>query len=128
MAARALEALIPTSPARYIATGVRRIIVIMVLHGLLPGFGAVAAASAGVPARGEPTMTAASSPGGERSNPEHGCGVTLHLCSCCVSQAVVMPAVVSKLRELALAPRAAPGAERQLAHRAPDRPFRPPIR
>ena len=106
----------------------RLIVLITVLHGLLPGFGRVAMASAGVPTRGEPTVTAASPPGEEHSNPEHGCGVTLHLCSCCVSQAVVLPAVASDLRELALAPRAAPGAERQLAHREPDRPFRPPIR
>jgi hypothetical protein len=123
MAAPKVEALIPTSSARYIAPGVRLIIVITVLHGLLPGFGPVATASAGVP-----TVTAASAAGEEPSNPEHGCGVTLHLCSCCVSQPVLLPAVASGLRELAPVPRVTFGAERQLAHREPDRPFRPPIR
>ncbi len=105
----------------------RRIVVIIVLHGLLPGFGAVATASAGVPARGEPTVAAASSPGEEHSNPEDGCGVTLHLCSCCVSQPVLSPAVAPGLRELAPTTREPLGVEQGLAHREPDRPFRPPI-
>ena len=99
----------------------------MVLHGLLPGLGP-AAAAAGVPARGEPTVTAAAAPGEGHSHPEHGCGVTLHLCGCCVSQPVVVPAVAANLRELAPARSRAPGAERLAARREPARPFRPPIR
>jgi hypothetical protein len=106
---------------------VRRIVVIMVLHGLLPGFGAVATAS-GLRDRGEPIATAMSAPGDAHSNPEHGCGVTLHLCSCCVSQAVLLPAVSPALRELAPVPSEALGVEQPLAHREQDRPFRPPIR
>jgi hypothetical protein len=105
---------------------VRRVIVILVLHGLLPGFGAVGSASPGGPDRAEPTVTAASAPGHEHSSPEHGCGVTLHLCSCCVSQPVLLPAVVPVLCE-ARAPHEALGVEQRLAHREPDRPFRPPI-
>lgn len=128
MAAPTLEALIPARLSRYIASGVRRIVVIMVLHGLLPGFGPVATASVGVPGPGNPTVTAASTRDEKHSNPEHGCGVTLHLCSCCVSQPVAVPAGASGLRELAPVPRVTFGAERQLAHREPDRPFRPPIR
>lgn len=106
----------------------RRIIVIMVLYGLLPGFGPVATASAGVPDRGDQTVTAASTPGEEHSSPEHGCGVTLHLCGCCVSQPVVVPAGASGLRELAPPAGVTFGGKRQLPHREPDRPFRPPIR
>ena len=106
----------------------RLILVITVLHGLIPGFGLAATASAGVPARGQPTMMAASAPGDEHSNPEHSCGVTLHLCSCCVSQPVLMPAVAPRLREVAPVPSVSLDAERQLAHREPERPFRPPIR
>lgn len=108
--------------------GVRLLVVITVLHGLLPGFGSTAEASGGVPARGEASLTAAAIPRDEHSNPEHGCGVTLHLCSCCVSQPVVLPAVSADPRELAPAPTGAPGAERRPVRRDPDPPFRPPIR
>lgn len=128
MAAPTLEALIPAPSARYIAAGVRRVVVILVLQGLLPGFGPVALASPGVPSRGEPTVNAVSTPGDVHSGHEHGCGVTLHLCGCCAAQPVLLPAVVADLGELVPAPRATSGAERQVARRALDRPFRPPIR
>jgi hypothetical protein len=101
-------------------------VVILALHGLLPGF-PVEPAAAGVPGRAEPAVTAASAPGDDHSCPEHACGVTLHLCSCCVSQPVLVPAVAPLPRELAQGPHARLGAERLLAHRGPDRPFRPPI-
>jgi hypothetical protein len=128
MTVPALEALIPACSSRYIAAGVRRIVVILALQGLLPGLGPVALASASVPPRGEPTVNAVSTPGDEHSNSEHGCGVTLHLCGCCAAQPVLVSAVAADLGELAPAPRVTSGEERQLAPRTPDRPFRPPIR
>ena len=128
MAPPNLQALIQAVPPATLHVGVRLIVVIAVLYGFLPGFGAVAAASVRLPAQGEPTMAAASAPGDEHANPEHGCGVTLHLCGCCASQPVVVSAVGSGLRELAPVPSDALGVERQLAHREPDPPFRPPIR
>ncbi len=105
----------------------RRIVLILVLHGLLPGLGP-ATAAAGVPARGEPTVTAATAPGEGHSDSEHGCGVTLHLCGCCVSQPVAVPTVAADLRELAPAKSRTPGVERLAPRREPARPFRPPIR
>lgn len=99
----------------------------MVLRGLLPGFGPVATASASVPRSDEPTVMAAPAPDEECANPEHACGVTLHLCGCCASQPVVLPALAG-LCDLVAAPSRVLDVKHLLAHREPDRPFRPPIR
>jgi hypothetical protein len=108
--------------------GVRLIVVIAVLYGLLPGFGPTATAAVHPSSGVEPTVMVAAAPGESPSNAERGCGVTLHLCGCCVSQPVVASAVGSVLREIAPASTPAPGSEQRLARREPVRPFRPPIR
>lgn len=120
--------MIQAVPPATLHVGVRLIVVIAVLYGFLPSFGSAATAAVHRPSRAEPTVTAASAPGESPSNPEHGCGVTLHLCSCCVSQPVVVSAVGSGLREIAPASTPAPGSEQRLVRREPIRPFRPPIR
>lgn len=114
------------SPESRVRLGVRMIVVIMALRGLVPGLGAVATDYADVLAAGEPTVAVTCDRGDGHSSSEHGCGVTLHLCGCCASETVLISAA-SIVRPLHPVSKVMLSAERQLAQREPDRPFRPPI-
>lgn len=111
-----------------ILRGVRTLLVIMALQGLVPGPGpgAAAAGFVGVATAPEPTFSLACDRDEGHSSSEQGCGVTLHLCECCASETVVVtaPSIVRGLHPVAsLMSR----AEQQPAQREPDPPFRPPI-
>lgn len=104
----------------------RTLLVIMALHGLVPGLGAMATGFAGVVTAREPTVDLACDRDDGHSSSEQGCGVTLHVCGCCASETVVVNAA-SIVRGLHPVASVMPRAERQPGQHEPDRPFRPPI-
>lgn len=105
----------------------RLLLVIALVHGLAPGLAEVGEAVVHWARTGHAAHSAADRGDLGDQGPEHGCGTTQHVCSCCTAQAVV-PAPEMAVGTLDRSV-PAPVLERAgaLASRAPARPFRPPI-
>lgn len=110
-----------------IATVVRLFLVLMLVHGLVPGLAEAGEAVVHYVRTGHVAHTPADKGDLGDQGPEHGCGTTFHHCTCCATQVVVpsAEAVVVSL-DAATAKPVAP-RELTLAAREPPRPFRPPI-
>lgn len=104
----------------------RTLVAIMVLHGVVPGVGALTMGLAGAATAREQTVALHCEREDGHSGSEQGCGATVHVCDCCAPDTVVgsAPSIVRGLEPVS---RLMSRAERQLARREPDRPFRPPI-
>jgi hypothetical protein len=105
----------------------RAALVILLVHGLVPGAGEVVEAVAHYAIEGHLAHTAADRGDLGEQGDEHGCGTTQHRCGCCASQVVVPAQAGALLVSLAVAPgrSAAPAALVSLHEPAP--PLRPPI-
>lgn len=105
----------------------RLFLVLMLVHGLVPGLAEAAEAVVHYVRAGHVAHTAADKGDLGDQGTEHGCGATQHHCTCCPTQAMAQPgeSVVGSLRPTRSAP--VPPRDVTLASREPARPFRPPI-
>jgi hypothetical protein len=104
----------------------RVLLVVAILQGLVPGLGELVESAVHSARTGHLPHTAGETDLGH-PGPEHSCGVTLHACGCCVSQAFVLGGAIASV-ERGTPARACPRTDaRHLVRRAPARPFRPPI-
>ena len=105
----------------------RLLLVLVLVHGLAPGFLEVGEAVVHYARTGHVAHTADDHGDLGDQGPEHGCGTTQHHCTCCASQLFASSPDVAVASLEGGAARPAAPAERTLAARAPARPFRPPI-
>lgn len=105
----------------------RVLLVLMLMHGLVPGLAELGEAVVHYTRTGHVAHTAADAGDLGDQGTEHGCGTTLHHCTCCETQAVAPSGevVVATVDTAAVRPLAPP--ESSIAARDPARPFRPPI-
>ncbi len=105
----------------------RVFLVLMLVHGLVPGLSEVGEAVVHYARTGHVAHTAGDEGDLGDQGSEHGCGTTQHRCTCCATQVVVssVDAVIASLDGGTAKP-VAP-VELMLAAREPARPFRPPI-
>jgi hypothetical protein len=105
----------------------RLLLVLVLIHGLVPAFGEVAEAVAHYATTGHLAHSEADEGDLGDQGGEHGCSPTSHRCACCAPQPFVATPARQVVR-IAWTPNRLPPAEaEQVAPRAPDRPFRPPI-
>ena len=105
----------------------RVFLVLMLVHGLAPGFAEVGEAVVHYARTGHVAHTASDRGDLGDQGSEHGCGATQHHCACCATQVVVSSGeVVIASFDASTAKPVAP-AELTLAAPVPARPFRPPI-
>jgi hypothetical protein len=105
----------------------RLLLVLVLIHGLVPGVGEVAEAVVHYATTGHLAHSEADDGDLGDQGGEHGCSPTSHRCSCCAPQPLVATPARQVVR-IAWAPSRLPPAEAgQVAPRAPARPFRPPI-
>lgn len=116
-----------TVDAASIIPAVRLFLVLMLVHGLAPGFAEVGEAVVHYARTGHIAHTDADRGDLGDQGSEHGCGTTQHYCACCGTQVVVSAgeAVVVSLDAGTSQPVDPP--ELKLVTRDPARPFRPPI-
>ncbi|BDG05101.1 hypothetical protein [Anaeromyxobacter oryzae] len=105
----------------------RLFLVLMLVHGLVPGLAEAGEAVVHYVRTGHVAHTAADRGDLGDQGPEHGCGTTQHHCTCCATQVVVPAAAVVVATLSAPEPTSVPAAELALPPREPARPFRPPI-
>jgi hypothetical protein len=106
----------------------RVLLVLMLVHGLAPDLAGVGEAVVHYARTGRVAHTAADRGDLGDQGPEHGCGTTQHHCTCCATQALVVPMAEAEVASLdggKANPVAPP--ELILPAREPARPFRPPI-
>jgi hypothetical protein len=117
----------PDGRAGSILAAVRLLLVLVLIHGLVPAFGEVAEAVVHYATTGHLAHSDADEGDLGDQGGEHGCSPTSHRCACCAPQPVVASPAGQVVR-IAWTPSRLPPAEAgQVAPRAPDRPFRPPI-
>ncbi len=109
-----------------ICAAVRLILVLMLVHGLVPGLAKAGEAVMHYARTGHVHTTEDQGDLGDKS-PEHGCGTTAHQCTCCASQLVVPSAAAVVDTVQGCAPRPVAPVEMTIPAREPPRPFRPPI-
>lgn len=105
----------------------RVLLVLMLVHGLVPGLAEIGESVVHYARMGHVAHTSADNGDLGDQGAEHGCGTTQHHCTCCETQAVA-PAgdlVVASMDAAASRPFAP--RELTIAAREPARPFRPPI-
>jgi hypothetical protein len=105
----------------------RLLLVLVLLHGLVPAFGEVAESVVHYATTGHLAHSDADQGDLGEQGDEHGCSPTNHRCACCAPQPVVSTPAGQVVRVASTPSRLPPATAGRVAHRAPDRPFRPPI-
>ena len=105
----------------------RLVLVLVLIHGLIPGLAEVGEAIVHYARTGHVAHTAADRGDLGDQGAEHGCGITHHRCTCCATQLIVQSTAVAIASVSGGGWSAAVPSGRALAPREPDRPFRPPI-
>jgi hypothetical protein len=119
--------LLPDGRASSIVAVVRLLLVLVLIHGLVPAFGEVAEAVVHYVTTGHLAHSDADEGDLGDQDGEHGCSPTSHRCACCAPQPVVASPAGQVVRVAWMPSRHPPVEGGQMAPRAPDRPFRPPI-
>jgi len=105
----------------------RLLLVLLLVHGLAPGFGEIAEAVVHYAAEGHLPHTGADHGDLGDQGHEHGCGTTQHRCDCCASQ-VLAAAPRAVLARPAASPAAwTPAGRTMTSLHEPTPPTRPPI-
>lgn len=105
---------------------VRALLVILLVHGLVPGLAEVGEALVHYARTGHAAHSEADHGDLGDQGPEHGCGTTQHHCTCCTGLEVAAPGAVAIALHAGVARPVVP-VESPHAAREPSRPFRPPI-
>ena len=105
----------------------RLLLVLLLIHGLVPAFGEVVEAVVHYATTGHLGHFDADEGNLGDQGGEHGCCPTSHRCACCAPQPVVATPAGQVVRVAWTPSRLPPVEAGQVAQRAPDRPFRPPI-
>lgn len=105
----------------------RVFVLLLLVRGIVPGLPELGEAVVHYVRAGHIAHTSADKGDLGDQGAEHGCGTTLHTCTCCPTQSMAQPGnvVVGALRSGFSAP--VPAGEVTIGLGEPARPFRPPI-
>lgn len=105
----------------------RFLLVMWLSLGLAPGLGEVVEAAVHFATAGHLAHTDAAHGDFADQGSEHGCGTTVHICSCCASQVIAVGATVKIAGSVKVETGMVPSGDYLASLHQPAPPYRPPI-